>query len=464
MIHKLKNYILEKILAYNLSMKLFSITINKKINTHKNIITVDGDKSISHRFFLIASQAIGISEATGILEAGDILNTINALKKLNVKSLKKNNKYYVFGNGLGSFKIKKNTSINCGNAGTLSRLLCGLLVCYPNKIKLFGDKSLNKRPMTRITEPLEKFGMSFYPINKKTLPLIVTGSQMPVPIEYNERIGSAQIKSALINASLLTPGISKINEIKKSRNHHEIMLKHAGADIKIKKNKKYNSIFIKGEKDFKCFNLKVPGDISSAAFFIALTILSRDSKIILKNICLNPTRSGIITILKKMNANIKLQNVKKICGEITGDIIVCSSNLKKINCPKSLVPYAIDEFCILMIVAAGAEGTSIFSGLSELNKKESPRLNIMNKILNKIGIKTIKNKDSIKIFGNPNLNLKNTYTIKSYMKDHRICMASVIAALSFGGEWKIENAECVATSFPSFYKLIKKIGGKIDKE
>ncbi|RPG06444.1 MAG: hypothetical protein CBD93_001400 [Pelagibacteraceae bacterium TMED233] len=220
-------------------MKSFSISINKKINKFKNTIIVDGDKSISHRFFLIASQAIGVSKASGILEAGDIFNTISALRKLNVKILKKKNEYYVFGNGLGSFKIKKNTSINCGNAGTLSRLLCGMLVSYPVKIKLFGDKSLNKRPMRRIIEPLQKFGMSFYPKNKSTLPLIVSGSQIPMPNEYDEKIGSAQIKSTLINASLLSPGISKINEIKKSRNHHEIMLKHAGANIKIKK--KYNN-------------------------------------------------------------------------------------------------------------------------------------------------------------------------------------------------------------------------------
>ena len=441
-------------------MKSFSIRINKKINKFKNTIIVDGDKSISHRFFLIASQAIGVSKANGILESGDVFNTISALRKLNVKILKKKNIYYVFGNGLGSFKIKKNTSINCGNAGTLSRLLCGLLVSYPIKIKLFGDKSLNKRPMGRIIEPLQKFGMSFYPKNKSTLPLIVTGSQIPMPNEYDEKIGSAQIKSTLINASLLSPGISKINEIKKSRNHHEIMLKHAGANIKIKK----NTIIIKGESEFNSFNLKVPGDISSASFFIALTILSKNSKMIIKNICLNPTRTGIITILKKMRANIKIKNFKKVCGEITGDIVVSSSKIKKINCPKSLVPYAIDEFCILMIIAAGATGASTFSGLSELNKKESPRLNIMNEILNKIGIKTIKKKDSIKIFGNPNLNLKNNYIVKSYMKDHRVCMASVIAALSFGGKWEIENAECVSTSFPSFFKLIKKTGGIIEKK
>ncbi len=446
-------------------MKSFSIIINNKIKKFNKSLSVPGDKSISHRFFLIASQAIGESIATGVLESEDILSTINALKKFGVKIIKKKNKYIVFGNGLNSFKIKKNLSILCNNAGTLARLLPGLLVNYPVNVSLLGDKSLSRRPMSRIIEPLKKFGMYFSPKNKKKLPLKITGSEMPIPITHDHKSGSSQVKSCLMNASILTPGISLIKEYKKSRNHHEIMLKYAGADINIKKIKKYNCIFIRGQKNFRGFNLKIGGDISSAAFLIGLTLATDNSKIIVKNLNINPTRTGIITIFKKMNANIKIKNTKTVCGEKIGDLIVESSNLKNINCPKYLVPYAIDEFPIILLLAGISSGVATIKNIGELNKKESPRLNIMNKILNQIGVKTIIKKDSIKIFGNPNLKkgeLKGKYKISSYMKDHRITMVSCIAALVLGGSWNIKNAESVTTSFPSFYKLISKIGGKFE--
>ena len=195
-------------------MKIYSIVIKKKIKSFKKNLTIDGDKSISHRFFLIASQAFGISEAYGISESEDVLCTINALRKLGVKIIKKNNKYLVYGNGLGSFIVKKNLKVNCGNSGTLVRLLIGLLAPYPNKFKLVGDFSLSKRPMARIINPLKKFGMGFFPKNRTTLPLTVQGAEIAIPIEHHEKIGSAQVKSSIILASLNTPGISKLKNLK----------------------------------------------------------------------------------------------------------------------------------------------------------------------------------------------------------------------------------------------------------
>ncbi len=438
-------------------MEKYSIVINKKINSFKKKVAVDGDKSISHRFFLIASQALGISKADGILEYEDVLSTINALKKLGVKIVKKNNKYLVYGNGLSSFKIKKNSIINCGNSGTLVRLLTGLLAPYPSKFKLFGDYTLNKRPMTRIINPLKKFGMSFFPKNKTTLPFTVQGTEIATPIEWNEKIGSAQVKSSIILASLNTPGITKIIEIKKSRDHTENMLKYAGASLNIEKNKRYNLISVKGLTDFRGFNLSVPGDISSAAFIIAITLLNKKSKIKIKNICLNNSRIGLIYILKKMNAKIKIINQKKISGEKIGDIIVSSSKLKNINCPKYLVPSTIDEFPILMVLAARSIGIATFSGLNELNKKESPRLNLMNKILNQIGIKTILKNNSIKIYGNPNLSLNKSYYVNTKF-DHRIAMSVFCIGQIFGGKITISDCHSILTSFPSFLKIMKKIG------
>ena len=442
-------------------MKSFSVVVKKKINKFDKSIFVEGDKSISHRALLISSQAYGISKLKGILRAEDIFNTINALKKLGVKIIKNKNAYHVYGNGLGSFRTKNNLTINAGNSGTLARLLMGFLATYPHKIKITGDKSLSKRPMGRIITPLEKFGCTFEPKDKKTLPIYITGSEMPIPISHKEEIGSAQLKSSIIFASLNTPGISKIKELKKSRNHTENMLKFTGAKIKIKKFKTYNIISIEGQKDFKAFDLNIPGDISSAAFFIVLTILAKHSIIKIKNINLNPTRTGLIIILKKMNAKIKLMNIKTKCGEKVGDIVVKSSTLKSINCPASLVPSTIDEFTILMIAAAKAKGITTFTGLGELNKKESPRLNLMNSILNQVGIKTRLKQETIKIIGKPKINLNKSYIINTHF-DHRICMSVFVMCQIFGGQIKIKDFHSVATSFPNFLNLMKRLGAKYE--
>ena len=442
-------------------MKSFSVVVEKKINKFNKSIFVEGDKSISHRALLISSQAYGVSKLKNILEAEDVLNTINALKKLGVKIIKHKNIYYVYGNGLRSFKTQNNLTINAGNSGTLARLLMGLLTTYPHKIKIIGDKSLSKRPMGRIIAPLEKFGVTFEPKDKKTLPFYIIGSEMPIAISHEEKIGSAQVKSSIILASLNTPGITKIKELKKSRDHTENMLEFIRAKIKIKKFKTYNLISIEGQRDFKAFDLNIPGDISSAAFFIVLTLLAKHSIIKIKNINLNPTRTGIIIILKKMNAKIKIINIKTKYGEKVGDIVVKSSALKSINCPASLVPSTIDEFTILMIAAAKAKGTSAFSGLGELNKKESPRLNLMNSILNQVGIKTKLKHETIKIIGNPKINLNKSYIINTRF-DHRVCMSVFVMCQIFGGQIKIKDFNSVATSFPNFLNLMKQLGAKYE--
>ena len=284
---------------------------------------------------------------------------------------------------------------------------------------------------------------------------------MPIAISHEEKIGSAQVKSSIILASLNTPGITKIKELKKSRDHTENMLKFIRAKIKIKKFKTYNLISIEGQRDFKAFDLNIPGDISSAAFFIVLTLLAKHSIIKIKNINLNPTRKGIIIILKKMNAKIKIINIKTKYGEKVGDIVVKSSALKSINCPASLVPSTIDEFTILMIAAAKAKGTSAFSGLGELNKKESPRLNLMNSILNQVGIKTKLKHETIKIIGNPKINLNKSYIINTRF-DHRVCMSVFVMCQIFGGQIKIKDFNSVATSFPNFLNLMKQLGAKYE--
>jgi len=436
--------------------------IKKKISPYNKKIFVDGDKSISIRWALLASQAIGKSVASNLPNSEDINSTIDCLKKLGIKIIKKNNVCEIFGNGLNGFNYKKNVTINAGNSGTCGRLILGLLVASKKKIKLEGDKSLSSRDFSRVTSPLERFGAKFFPLKRKQLPISILGSNFTRPINYLENIGSAQCKSSIMLAALNAPG-KTIIKAKKSRNHTELLFKNLKIPIKIKKEKNYDFIEVEGKKSFKSFDYKIPGDISSSSFFIVLTLISKNSQLTIKNVNVNSTRIGSINILNKMGAGIKIINKKKYKGEIIGDIFVKSKKkLKPINCPSSLNSSAIDEFLIIFLVASKAKGISHFKKISELNKKESPRLKIASKILNKIGIKTKLRSDSIKIYGNPNLKLSKKILIKNFMKDHRVFMMSAIAALSFGGEWKIYNKSCINTSFPSFIKIAKKLGAKIN--
>jgi len=316
--------------------------------------------------------------------------------------------------------------------------------------------------------PLEKIG-AFFQTKKKvnrTLPCYITGSEMPINIKHEEKIGSGQIVGGLILASLNCPGIStiKIQKNKRSRDHTERMLKFAGARIKVKKFKNYNLISIEGQKDFKAFNLSVGGDFSSASFFIVLTLLSKNSQLKIKSVNLNHTRLGALKILKKMGGKITLQNIKFQCGERIGDITVKSSNLKSINCPASIVPFAIDEMPLIFLAASFSNGVSIFKGCRELEMKESRRLSLMNKMLNQIGIRTkLIDRDSIKIYGNPNLNLNNrTYRIQTAY-DHRLSMVGIILGLTFpGGKIIVEDCNSIATSFPNFLNLVKQLGAKYE--
>ena len=437
-----------------------TLIINNKIKDFDKKITVDGDKSLSIRWVLIASQANGFSRAYNLLMSEDVIAAINSMKKLGIKIVKKKDYHGIYGNGINGFKYKKNLTINAKNSGTLGRLILGLMIKTPQKIKLIGDKSLSRRDFSRVTIPLEKFGAKFNYKVKNILPLFLIGAKNIKGINYFENRGSAQCKSSIMLAALNASGSTNI-KAKKSRNHSELLFKYLNIPIKIKKTKKYDFINIKQPKKIKAFNYKIPGDISSSAFFIVLTTLSKNSKLLIKNININPSRTGAIKILKKMGAKINLINQKKYRGEKIANIYVKSADsLKAINCPSELNSSAIDEFLIIFLVAAKANGVSYFKDISELNQKESPRLIWGSKILNMMGIKTKLTKDSIKIYGNPTLKIKKTITIKNYLKDHRIFMMSTIAALIFGGKWIIRDKDSINTSFPSFLKIIKSIRNK----
>ena len=434
-----------------------TLSIKKKIKDFNKKIKVSGDKSLSIRWVLLASQATGKSRAYNLLMSEDVVAAIDSIKKLGIKVKIYKNYCEIFGNGINGFKYKKNITINARNSGTLGRLILGLLIKSPKKIRLIGDQSLSKRDFSRVTDPLKKFGVKFYYKKKNKLPLLILGSKVVKGIKYLENKGSAQCKSSIMLAALNSSGTTSI-KAKKSRNHTELLFKHLKIPIKVKKNKKYDFIDIKQPKKIPAFNYQIPGDISSSAFFIVLTILANNSKLLIKDVNINPSRIGVITILKKMGAKISLKNKKIYRGEKISDVLIKSSkNLKAINCLPKLNSSAIDEFLIIFLTAARAKGISYFRDVSELNQKESPRLNLGSKILNMMGIKTELTKDSIKIHGQPNLEINKKIIIKNYLKDHRIFMMSTIAALTCGGQWKIHDKDSINTSFPSFLKIIKEI-------
>ncbi len=437
------------------------IQINNKINSFNEKIEVSGDKSISIRCVLMASQAIGLSKIYNLLESEDVMNALKAIRKLGIKYRKRENYIEIQGFGLNGYLTKKKIEIDAGNSGTLARLILGLLVNVDNYVTITGDKSLRKRDFSRVTRPLLNFGVNINSKDNK-LPVKIIGSKYLRPINYYEKLGSAQCKSAVMLASLKAPGITKI-KAKKSRDHTELLFKNLKIPINIKRKKHYDFIEIMGQNNFSGFDYYVPGDISSSAFFIVLTLISKKSKLIIKNVNTNKSRIGLIKILNKMNANITFKNKREYKGESISDIIVKSKkNLIGIKCPKSLNSSAIDEFLVIFLVAAKAKGVSTFNNLSELNKKESPRLNIAIKFLRMIGIKVIRKKDNIKIYGNPNLELNDFYEINNFRKDHRVFMMSCIAALTLGGKWKLSDKDSVNTSFPNFFKIIKKLGARIN--
>jgi len=436
------------------------VIINKRIKNFNREIRVSSDKSISIRTLLIASQAVGTSKISNLLESEDVMNTLKAIKKLGINYKKIDNTYEIYGFGLNGFNLKKNTVINAGNSGTLARLILGLLVKSKFQVKLIGDNSLSKRDFSRVIKPLKLFGVNIESKNN-LMPIKILGTNFLRPIEYSENIGSAQVKSCLILSALNTPGITTINS-RKSRNHTELMLKFLKYPIKIIRKKTFEKISIQGLKQFKAFDYNVPGDISSAAFFIVLTLLSKNSSLIIKNVNVNPSRKGIITILNKMGAKIELKNKKSYNGEAIANIYVKGKkNLKSINCPANLNSSAIDEFLIIFLVAAKANGISRFKELSEMNKKESKRLDLGIRFLKLIGVKVERYGDNINIYGNPSLELSKNFEMKNFLKDHRIFFLSCITALTLGGKWKIQDKDSINTSFPNFLKTLKSLGAKI---
>lgn len=439
-----------------MSQKSFNLILKQKILPFKKSVKVDSDKSISIRSLLIPSISKNISVVKNLLESDDVLSTINCLKKLGVRIIKKKSKnYLIYGKGLGSLTIKKNSSINFGNSGTLARLLIGILSTTPNiNLKLNGDHSLNKRSMKSLIKLMSRFGAIFLPEKKFNFPLKIISSEMPVGINYKAGV-SAQLKSAVLLAGLNSYGITKIFESHNSRDHTEKILLQNKKVIKIKTNKKFREIKISGKKQLQPLFFEVPGDPSSAAFFTALTLLNKNSILRIKKVGLNPTRIGFYRLLKKHGAKIKFDKVMKINNEIVGDIIVKSSNLSPIKANKEYYVNSTDEYPILFITSALLKGNSIFKGIADLANKESNRITEMQKILKQIGVNTSSTKNELKIYGKGLIDARLKKIVVPKLGDHRICMSSFVLGLLTGAEVIIKDFNTVFTSSPSFLKIMK---------
>ena len=429
--------------------------MDKKLPKFVGTTNIPGDKSISHRALIIGSQATGIVKVTNLLESADVFSTMNALRKFGVHIIKRGKDYYVYGLVVGGLR-EYNGTIDCGNSGTTARLMMGLLSTYPITINFTGDKSLSKRPMARVINLLREFGANALPENKNTMPFKFLGSYVGLQNDQKLTVPSAQLKSAWCLAALNTKGISTLEERFETRDHTEIMLKYLNANIKVKKSKNKKIISIFGKTPINAKDISVPGDISSAAFMIILALISKNSKVTIKNVLLNPTRTGILDVLKKMKAKIKIKNKKTICGELVGDIEARSSNLKATTVPEKMAPRLIDEYPILFIAACFAKGTSKFNGIEELRVKESDRIKSMEDGLKPLGIKISSTKSSVKITGSNSFKLNQKIKIDA-KGDHRIAMSFYVLSQVLNKPFKIKDFNYVKTSFPSFTKTINKL-------
>ena len=407
-------------------------------------IELPGDKSISHRALILGSLSNDISKIKNLSSANDVISTRNCLKACGINIDDKNDIVLIQG---GTFSNPIN-SLDCGNSGTTARLLLGLLTGNNISATLIGDKSLSNRPMNRIIKPLEQMGAAINS-NAGSLPIRINKSKGLNPIDYSRPIVSAQIKSAIIIASIKTIGTTTIHEKYKSRDHTEIMLKNMGVDISIK-----DRIIINNNKNnLKSVNIEIPGDPSSAAYFIGAAAMIPSSHLVIKNILCNPTRIKYVEIINKMGGNIKIKNKRRKYGELFGDIEVAYKPLRGITINKNIIPQIIDEIPILSIIASQASGYTLIKGIDELRCKECDRVEAIEKNLSNMGGEIHTTNSSISING-PNI-LHNT-TIRTY-NDHRISMAFAIAGLLTGKYNNIDNTECISTSFPDFFNILKEI-------
>lgn len=417
----------------------------QKIKKAVGQIKVPGDKSISHRAVMLGSLANGVTEISGFLKGADCLSTIDCFRKMGIDIDINSENVTVHGNGLRGLK-KPNEMLYTGNSGTTTRLLCGILAGQNFDTSITGDVSIQKRPMGRVVKPLSMMGAK---IENEYCPLYITGTKLH-GIDYKMPVASAQVKTAIILAGLYADGETVIHEIEKSRDHTELMLSAMGADLTVDN----LDITVKPTNDLTAVNVDVPGDISSAAFFLVLGAIMPNSQITVTNVGINPTRTGIIDVLKDMGADITLENVHTSAGETVADITVRSSSLKGTTVGGDIIPRLIDELPIIAVAAVFADGQTVIKDAQELKVKETNRIRAVVDEFNKCGIDITETDDGMIINGGKSIHGAD---FKTY-GDHRMAMSLTVLAQLADGESTLDDSDCACVSYPTFFDDFYKLG------
>ena len=421
----------------------------------KGRIRVPGDKSISHRAIMLGALAVGETRITGLLEGEDVMATAAAMTAMGAHVEKIGEEWRIQGVGVGGL-LQPRAALDMGNSGTSTRLLMGLVASHGITASFTGDASLSKRPMGRVIEPLSKMGAQFHGSPDGTLPLTMEGLCPAVPITYRLPVASAQVKSAAMLAGLNTPGITTVIEPVPTRDHSERMLRGFGARIEIEQDGSDRLISVHGDADLKPQTIEVPGDPSSAAFFVVAALLVEGSELVIENVGLNPTRAGLFEVLRQMGGSIEEQDCREVGGEPVADLRVKHSALTGIAVDPAIAASMIDEFPVLFVAAAVAQGTTTTSGLEELRVKESDRLSAMAAALTGAGASIEEREDGLVIHGTGGEPLRgNANSRARTLLDHRIAMSMAIAGLASSEGVEVDDTRPIATSFPDFMALLE---------
>ncbi len=431
----------------------------------RGAIDVPGDKSISHRALMLSALAVGESRVIGLLEGEDVLSTAAAMRAMGAQIERQTGgEWRIHGVGIGGL-LQPEAALDMGNSGTSTRLLMGLVASHGITACFIGDASLSRRPMGRVIEPLSAMGAAFTASpganTSQTLPLMLRGAAPAVPIEYRLPVASAQVKSAVLLAGLNTPGITTVIEPIATRDHSERMLAGFGAELTVEQEGGARVIRIRGEAELRPQTIVVPGDPSSAAFFIVAALIVPGSDVTIRNVGLNPTRAGLIGVLKDMGGSIEFLAAREVGGEPVADLRVQHSALRGIAVDPALAPSMIDEFPVLFVAAALASGTTTTTGLDELRVKESDRLAAMCAALTLAGARVTETADGLIIEGSGGEPLQGTPegTKVATHLDHRIAMSMAVAGLASRDGVGIDDCRPIATSFPVFEALLAQLAG-----